>query len=71
MEFLRLGFKVLNGSSRYAIVVSVAIVVVCVNGCCRFMWLVGRTVTHAPNIEPSYQRLHKDGEEEGREGIAL
>ncbi len=53
MEIFKLDNKVLNGSSRYANVVNVAMVVVCDDGCCRFVWLVGRAVTLAPDSEPS------------------
>jgi len=53
MEFLKLGLKVLDGFSRYVNVISIAMVVVCDNGCCRFVWLVGRAVAPAPDGELS------------------
>ena len=52
MEFLKLGLKVLNGSGRYVIAVSIAMVVVW-DGCSRLVWLVGRAVKPASDGEPS------------------
>jgi hypothetical protein len=53
VELLKLDLKVLEGSRRYANVIGVAVVVVCGDGCCGFVWLIGRAVSLAPDSEPS------------------
>ena len=53
VEFLKLDLKVLNESRRYANVAGVAVVVVCDDVRCKFVWLIGRTVSHTPDSEPS------------------
>ena len=47
MEFFELDLKVLDGFCSNANVIGVAVVVVCGDGGCVFMWLIGRAVSSA------------------------
>ena len=52
-SFFELGLKVLNESRGYANIICVAVVVICDEGCCGFVWLIGGAVFPAPDSKPS------------------